>query len=90
MDNHLHLLVRLDQDVAKSWSDEEVVRRWGRLFPPRDKSRQPPACYGRLGSMAAQGLPVGGDGSRAIAKHQLVHEVQHLSVVSGQLQGGNA
>lgn len=41
MDNHLHLLVRLDPDVANSWSDEEVVRRWGRLFPPRDKSRQP-------------------------------------------------
>ncbi len=41
LDNHLHLLVRLDPDVAKDWSDEEVVRRWGRLFPPRDKSRQP-------------------------------------------------
>jgi len=37
----LHLVVRLDPDVAKGWSDEEVVRRWGRLFPPRDKSRQP-------------------------------------------------
>jgi hypothetical protein len=41
MDNHLHLLLRLDQDVAKGWSDEDVVRRWGRLFPPRDKRRQP-------------------------------------------------
>jgi hypothetical protein len=41
MDNHLHLLVRLDPDVATGWSDEEVVRRWGRLFPPRDKSREP-------------------------------------------------
>jgi hypothetical protein len=41
MDNHLHVLVRLDPDVATSWSDEEVVRRWGKLFPPRDKSRQP-------------------------------------------------
>ncbi len=41
LDNHLHLLVRLDPDVAKGWTDEEVVRRWGRLFPPRDKSRQP-------------------------------------------------
>ena len=40
LDNHLHLLVRLDPDVAKGWSDEEVVRRWGRLFPPRDKTRQ--------------------------------------------------
>ena len=35
LDNYLHLLVRLDPDVAKGWSDEEVVRRWGRLFPPR-------------------------------------------------------
>jgi hypothetical protein len=41
MDNHLHVLVRLDPDVAESWSDEEVARRWGRLFPPRDKSRRP-------------------------------------------------
>jgi hypothetical protein len=41
MDNHLHLLVRLDPDTAKDWSDEQVVRRWGRLFPPRDKSREP-------------------------------------------------
>src|SRR4051812_37029953 len=41
LDNHLHLLVRLDPDVAAGWSDDEVVRRWGRLFPPRDKTRQP-------------------------------------------------
>jgi REP element-mobilizing transposase RayT len=41
MDNHLHVLLRLDPEIAQGWSDEEVVRRWGRLFPPRDKSRQP-------------------------------------------------
>ena len=41
MDNHLHVLVRLDPEVAGNWSDEDVVRRWGRLFPPRDKSRRP-------------------------------------------------
>jgi REP element-mobilizing transposase RayT len=40
LDNHLHLLVRLDPDVARDWSDEEVVHRWDRLFPLRDKSRQ--------------------------------------------------
>jgi len=40
LDNHLHLLVRLDPDVARGWSDEDVVRRWGRLFLPRDKVRQ--------------------------------------------------
>jgi hypothetical protein len=32
MDNYLHVLVRLDPGVAGSWSDEDVVRRWGRLF----------------------------------------------------------
>src|SRR6516162_8783880 len=36
LDNHLHVLVRLDPDVAASWSDEEVARRWATLFPPRD------------------------------------------------------
>jgi REP element-mobilizing transposase RayT len=41
MDNHLHVLVRLDPEVTSGWSDEDVVRRWGRLFPPRDKLRQP-------------------------------------------------
>jgi hypothetical protein len=41
LDNHLHVLVRLDPDIASTWSDEEVVRRWGRLFPPRDKARRP-------------------------------------------------
>src|SRR6185437_10047649 len=41
LDNHLHLLVRLDTETAAAWSDEEVVRRWGRLFPPRDAARRP-------------------------------------------------
>jgi hypothetical protein len=41
MDNHLHVLLRLDPDVASAWSDEEVVGRWGQLFPPRDQSRKP-------------------------------------------------
>jgi hypothetical protein len=30
LDNHLHLLLRLDPDVAEGWSDEDVVRRWER------------------------------------------------------------
>ena len=41
MDNHLHLLLRLDPDVAAGWSDDEVVRRWGRLCPQRDNKRKP-------------------------------------------------
>ena len=42
MDNHLHvLLARSTPNVANDWSNEEVVRRWGRLFPARDKFGQP-------------------------------------------------
>ena len=41
MDNHLHVLLRLDPQVLAGWTDEEVVRRWGRLYPPRDRKRQP-------------------------------------------------
>ena len=35
MDNHLRVLVRLDSDVAERWTDEEVVRRWIAVYPPR-------------------------------------------------------
>jgi REP element-mobilizing transposase RayT len=36
MDNHLHVLVRLDPSPARQWSDEEVVRRWLAVYPPRN------------------------------------------------------
>jgi len=35
MDNHLHLLLRLDVDEASSWSAEEVIRRWAVAYPPK-------------------------------------------------------
>ena len=41
MDNHLHLLLRIDPEVALGWSDSEVVERWFRLFPPRGSDRKP-------------------------------------------------
>ena len=41
MDNHLHLLLRIDPEVASGWSDTEVVERWFRLFPPRGADRKP-------------------------------------------------
>ena len=28
LDNHLHVLARLDPDLADAWTPEEVVRRW--------------------------------------------------------------
>jgi REP element-mobilizing transposase RayT len=41
LDNHLHVVLMLNDDVAREWSDDDVVRRWGRLFPPRGKDRKP-------------------------------------------------
>ena len=35
MDNHLHVLVRLDGDEASRWSGGEVVRRWIMAYPPK-------------------------------------------------------
>ena len=35
MDNHLHVLVRLDVEEASAWSAEEVVRRWFLAYPPK-------------------------------------------------------
>jgi len=41
LDNHLHLLVCLDPDQVKDWSDEEVTRRWFTIHPPRGADRKP-------------------------------------------------
>ena len=42
MDNHLHLLVRLDPEIATDWSDDEVVRRWGSLYRTRQRGSKRP------------------------------------------------
>lgn len=40
MDNHLHVLVRLDPDNARLWGAEEVVRRWIAVYPPKGLDRE--------------------------------------------------
>jgi hypothetical protein len=56
MDNHLHVLVRLDPEIAAGWPAEEVARRWGRLFPPRGKGRQAlPVTKAWIEQMLSQG-----------------------------------
>ncbi len=41
LDNHLHVLMRVDPEPAKAWSPEEVARRWYELYPKRDKQGNP-------------------------------------------------
>lgn len=40
MDNHFHVVVRLDPDAAMTMSDKEVVCRWHRLFKGNFASRR--------------------------------------------------
>jgi hypothetical protein len=41
MDNHLHVLVRVDADDARSWSAEDVIRRWVVAYPPKTARGEP-------------------------------------------------
>ena len=43
MSNHMHLVLRSRPDVVAAWSDEEVARRWLRLFPRRREQDRSPA-----------------------------------------------
>ena len=54
MDNHLHLLLRLDSRRAEAWTPEEVARRWLTLFPVRDLAGKPlPVADARVRERAA-------------------------------------
>ena len=35
MSNHIHLILRSRPDIVRNWSDEQVARRWLRLYPKR-------------------------------------------------------
>jgi hypothetical protein len=44
MINHLHIIIKSSSKTAHSWSNEEVARRWLRLFPKeRDENGDPKA-----------------------------------------------
>lgn len=43
LDNHLHVVLRNRPDIVRSWSDQEVARRWWRLFPKRREQDGRPA-----------------------------------------------
>ena len=43
MGNHIHLVLRSRPDVVRTWGDEEIARRWLRLFPRRREQDGSPA-----------------------------------------------
>ena len=42
MSNHIHLILRSRPDVVAAWSDDDVARRWLRLFPKQRKKNGDP------------------------------------------------
>ncbi|MEM9073941.1 MAG: transposase, partial [Myxococcota bacterium] len=62
MSNHLHIVVRVDKERAEGWSDQEVTRRYGKLFrfkvkeleslPAREKKVRVAAWRERLWSLS--------------------------------------
>ena len=90
MNNHLHVLLRLDPDIAEGWSDEEVVRRWGRLCPPRDKSRRALVVSDDWVQWRLKDVQWVAT-TRAVAKYKLVHEVfEGTAGSAGQSAGRRA
>lgn len=56
MHNHIHLVLRSRPDVVATWSNEEVARRWLRLFPPRREQDGSPSepTQGEIDAIARQ------------------------------------
>jgi hypothetical protein len=55
MQNHYHVVVRIEKARADAWTDEEVVRRWGALFKVPDEfeaALQIPVWRNRLASIS--------------------------------------
>lgn len=43
LDNHFHVVLKLNESELATWSDEQVALKWAQLFPPRSKDRKPTA-----------------------------------------------
>lgn len=40
MENHFHVVLKVERELADSWSDQEVMERWHQLFKGTDLSRR--------------------------------------------------
>ena len=87
MDNHLHLLLRLDSLKAEEWTVEEVVNRWFKLFPPRGTDRKPLPPE-KLKALVTERLKDAEwiASTRAIGVAELVYEVLERTVVENGQQ----
>ena len=48
MSNHCHLVLFVNQDELNCWSDDEVMERWGSLFPASTlKKRAAQGAFGK-------------------------------------------
>jgi REP element-mobilizing transposase RayT len=45
LDNHLHILARLDPKASTLWSPQEVLQRWFAVYPPKQIDSSNPATF---------------------------------------------
>ena len=54
LSNHLHLVVKIEPNVARQWSDLEVARRWTSLYPKQLERIRKNAGGGKKGETAVE------------------------------------
>ena len=64
MSNHYHVVLFMDVDRARSWSDEEVARRWLTLCPPRTAVNENPEAPNQAGCFDNFVRELAGDAER--------------------------
>ncbi|MDN5871630.1 MAG: transposase [Nitrococcus sp.] len=73
MSNHYHVVVQVDLERARAWSDEEVIRRWRQLFSGGVFGGALSLGRDSRPSRAGQSRRARHPGTRAPVGHQLVH-----------------
>ena len=89
LDNHLHVLVRLDPEVVQGWSDGGRGAALGAALSAAGQGAAAAGGVGRLGPGASDERGLGGPGAAAAAKPQLVHEVPEGTAVAGKPRGAD-
>jgi len=53
MSNHLHVVLAVEPEVARTWTSDEVIDRWLQLYPARDPELMADKRAGLLGNLDA-------------------------------------
>ncbi|BAM05096.1 transposase [Phycisphaera mikurensis] len=89
MNNHVHLILRTDPRGAEAWSAEEVVRRWLRIHPKRNRAREAvETSEEAIAEMAADADAVEATRKKLVSLPQFMKDLkQHVAQEGNKLEG---